>query len=121
MAACIAAGGHFEIWQQAGERSHQAGPSLLASYAAAQGSMTAGEVGWLLLQVRGKGLFIALVIKPQGGVTAWEVCLALKDRGLLAKPTHGDIIRLAPPLCITEQQVMDASAIIQDALLSFDK
>lgn len=73
------------------------------------------------MQVRGKGLFVALVIRPQDGVTAWEVCLALKDRGLLAKPTHGDIIRLAPPLSISEEHVLEASSIIRDALLSFDK
>ena len=72
-------------------------------------------------QVRGKGLFIALIIKPENGITAWEVCLALKERGLLAKPTHGDIIRLAPPLTITEEQIMESSAIIKDALLSFDQ
>ena len=64
---------------------------------------------------------MALVIKPEGGITAWEVCLALKDRGLLAKPTHGDIIRLAPPLTMTEEQALESSRIIRDALLSFDK
>lgn len=73
------------------------------------------------VQVRGKGLFVALVIKPEGGVTAWEVCLALKDRGLLAKPTHGDIIRLAPPLNITEEQIFESSSIIRETLLSFDE
>ena len=47
--------------------------------------------------VRGKGLLNAVVIKEQGGVTAGDVCMRLRDNGLLAKPTHGDIIRFAPP------------------------
>ncbi|MGV3641946.1 MAG: ornithine--oxo-acid transaminase [Adhaeribacter sp.] len=56
--------------------------------------------------VRGKGLLNALVISPaKDGRTAWDVCLALMDKGLLAKPTHGDIIRFAPPLVITEAQL----------------
>ena len=54
--------------------------------------------------VRGKGLFCAMVIKPKNGKNAWDVCISLKDNGLLAKPTHGDIIRFAPPLIITESQ-----------------
>ena len=62
-----------------------------------------------------------MVIKPEGGVTAWDVCLALKQRGLLAKPTHGDIIRLAPPLTITEEQILESSKIISEAMLSFDQ
>lgn len=52
---------------------------------------------------------------------AWDVCIRMKEMGLLAKPTHGDIIRLAPPLTITEEQVMAAAAIIRDAIVSFDK
>ena len=72
------------------------------------------------MQVRGKGLLNAIVIRPQGGVTAWDVCMRLKERGLIAKPTHGDIIRLAPPLVITEEQVLDCSKIIRDTILSFD-
>ena len=55
--------------------------------------------------VRGKGLFCAMVIKPYKGKDAWDVCIALKDAGLLAKPTHGDIIRFAPPLVINEEQL----------------
>lgn len=70
--------------------------------------------------MRGKGLLNAIVIEPQGGVTAWEVCVRLRERGLLAKPTHGDIIRLAPPLVITEAQILECSKIIKDTLLSFD-
>jgi ornithine--oxo-acid transaminase len=58
--------------------------------------------------VRGKGLLNAMVIRPQQNKTAWEFCLALKDEGLLAKPTHGDIIRFAPPLVITEEELYQA-------------
>lgn len=69
--------------------------------------------------VRGKGLFNAVVIEEKDGVSAWEVCLKMKELGLLAKPTHGDIIRFAPPLCITEEQLMDCARIIREAILSF--
>ncbi len=69
--------------------------------------------------VRGKGLLNAIVIKPKGGKEAWDVCLKLRDNGLLAKPTHGDIIRFAPPLVITEEQLMECIAIIKKTILSF--
>jgi ornithine--oxo-acid transaminase len=70
--------------------------------------------------VRGKGLLNALVIQPtQDGRTAWDVCLALKDHGLLAKPTHGDIIRFAPPLVITEAQVNTCCDLIEKAMAAF--
>jgi ornithine--oxo-acid transaminase len=62
--------------------------------------------------VRGKGLLNAVVIKPKNGKEAWDVCLALKDNGLLAKPTHQHIIRFAPPLVITEKQLREAIDII---------
>lgn len=62
--------------------------------------------------VRGKGLLNAVVIKPKNGKEAWDVCLALKDNGLLAKPTHQHIIRFAPPLVITEKQLREAIEII---------
>ncbi|MGE5355860.1 MAG: ornithine--oxo-acid transaminase [Deltaproteobacteria bacterium] len=55
--------------------------------------------------VRGKGLLNAIVIKPVNDIDAWKVCLKLRDNGLLAKPTHGDIIRFAPPLVINEDQI----------------
>lgn len=71
-------------------------------------------------QVRGKGLLNAVVIKEEGGVRAWDVCMRMKDMGLLAKPTHGDVIRLAPPLTITEPQLMAAAEIVKEAILSFD-
>lgn len=70
--------------------------------------------------VRGKGLLNAVVIKPTNdGRTAWDVCLALKDAGLLAKPTHGDIIRFAPPLIISDQELDACLDIIETVLLNF--
>lgn len=59
--------------------------------------------------------------EPQlfAGIDAWAVCMRLRDNGLLAKPTHGDIIRLAPPLVITEAQVREAAAIIKSTIMSF--
>ncbi len=69
--------------------------------------------------VRGKGLLNAIVIKPKGDKEAWDVCLKLRDNGLLAKPTHGDIIRFAPPLIITEEQLMECVGIIRKTILSF--
>ncbi len=73
----------------------------------------------MITLVRGKGLLNAIVIKPKNGKEAWDVCLSLRDNGLLAKPTHGDIIRFAPPLVITEQQLMECIAIIKKTILSF--
>ncbi|MFZ5940445.1 MAG: ornithine--oxo-acid transaminase [Bacteroidota bacterium] len=70
--------------------------------------------------VRGKGLLNAVVIKPHNGKTAWDVCLALKDNGLLAKPTHEHIIRFAPPLVITEEQLMECAAIIEKTIKQFE-
>ena len=66
--------------------------------------------------VRGKGLLNAVVIKPIDGKTAWDVCLKMRDNGLLAKPTHDHIIRFAPPLVINETQVREAVAIIAKSL-----
>ena len=73
----------------------------------------------MITTVRGKGLLNAIVIKPTDGKVAWDVCLALKDNGLLAKPTHDDIIRFAPPLIITEEQLMECVEIIKKTILSF--
>ncbi|MGE5348509.1 MAG: ornithine--oxo-acid transaminase [Actinomycetota bacterium] len=70
--------------------------------------------------VRGKGLLNAIVIKPKNGKEAWDVCLAMKELGVLAKPTHGHIIRFAPPLIITEEQLRDAISLIKKAILQFD-
>jgi ornithine--oxo-acid transaminase len=69
--------------------------------------------------VRGKGLLNAIVISPKDGRTAWDVCLKMAGNGLLAKPTHDHIIRFAPPLVITEEQVIEAVGIIRDSILSF--
>lgn len=74
----------------------------------------------LIAKVRGKGLLNAVVINDtETSTTAWQLCLTLKDMGLLAKPTHGNKIRFAPPLVITEAQMEDACAIIERAVLQF--
>jgi len=67
-------------------------------------------------KVRGRGLLNAIVIKHTNADAAWELCLALKENGLLAKPTHGDKIRFAPPLVITKEQVMECVHIIAKSL-----
>ena len=66
-----------------------------------------------IVEVRGRGLLNAIVTKPIGKKTAWDICLKMRDNGLLAKPTHDDIIRFAPPLCITEAEIKKAVAIIK--------
>jgi ornithine--oxo-acid transaminase len=66
--------------------------------------------------VRGKGLLNAVVIKHANPEAAWDLCLTLKENGLLAKPTHGDKIRFAPPLCITREQVLECVEIIHTSL-----
>ena len=70
--------------------------------------------------VRGKGLLNAIIIRPHNGKTAWDVCLKMKENGVLAKPTHEHIIRFAPPLVITEEQMMDAIDRIKKSILSFE-
>lgn len=74
----------------------------------------------LITKVRGKGLLNAILINdtPESS-TAWNLCLQLKENGLLAKPTHGNIIRLAPPLVITEEQLLDCVKIIEKTILEF--
>ncbi len=67
-------------------------------------------------KVRGKGLLNAMVIKPKEGKKAWDVCLALKENGLIAKPTHDHIIRFAPPLVITQKQINECIEIIVKSL-----
>lgn len=70
--------------------------------------------------VRGRGLLNAIVIKPAAdGRTAWDVCVELKENGLLAKPTHGDIIRFAPPLVMTEEQLHECCDIIERVIMNF--
>jgi len=68
----------------------------------------------MLKLVRGKGLLNAIVVEPKNGYEAWEVCLKLKDKGILCKPTHRHIIRLAPPLVITEEQLRECVGIISN-------
>jgi ornithine--oxo-acid transaminase len=63
----------------------------------------------------------AVIIKPTNGKEAWDVCLKMRDLGLLAKPTHKHIIRFAPPLVITEDELKEAVGIIKEAILSFEK
>ncbi len=67
----------------------------------------------LIDKIRGKGLLNAVLIKPTNGIEAWDVCLRLKENGLLAKPTHDHIIRFAPPLVITKDELMECIEIIK--------
>lgn len=76
----------------------------------------------LVKLVRGKGLLNAIVINDsEESDTAWNICLELKENGLLAKPTHGNIIRFAPPLVMTEEQLRDCISIIKDTIMEFEK
>ncbi len=75
----------------------------------------------MIQSVRGKGLLNAVVIKPMNGKEAWDVCLKMAENGLLAKPTHGDIIRFAPPLVISEEELIEAVEIIRKSILSFSE
>jgi ornithine--oxo-acid transaminase len=72
--------------------------------------------------VRGKGLLNAILINDtEDSSTAWDICLALRDNGLLAKPTHGNIIRFAPPLVMNKEQLMECVDIITKTLKKFEK
>lgn len=73
----------------------------------------------MILEIRGKGLLNAIVVKNKPGKTAWDLCLGFKENGLLAKPTHGDKIRFAPPLVMNEEQLMDSVSIIKKTILNF--
>lgn len=76
----------------------------------------------LVVKVRGKGLLNAIIINDSPeSETAWNLCVQLKENGLLAKPTHGNIIRLAPPLVITEEQMAECVAIIEKTIMEFKK
>ena len=80
------------------------------------------ETSTIVLKVRGKGLLNAIVINDtETSDTAWNICLQLKDNGLLAKPTHGNIIRFAPPLVMTEDQLYECVEIITKTLKAFEK
>ena len=98
------------------ERAEKLGESMRSSLKQIQNP--------LLLEVRGKGLLNAIVIdetKSTKGRSAWDLCLLLKDKGLLAKPTHQNIIRLAPPLVISEEEMERGIKIITEALDDLDK
>ena len=80
-----------------------------------------GKIGSDMIEtIRGKGLLNAIVIKPKHGKTAWDVCVAMKENGLLAKPTHDHIIRFAPPLVITREELSEAVGIIQKTMAEFN-
>ena len=70
--------------------------------------------------VRGRGLLNAIIIKPKDGVEAWDVCVKLKEKGLLCKPTHQHIIRLAPPLVITKEELKEAIEIMKSVFEELD-
>lgn len=73
----------------------------------------------MVKKVRGKGLLNAVVTEPHDGKVAWDICLALKENGLIAKPTHDYIIRFTPPLIITRDQMMEAIGIIRETFAQF--
>ena len=70
--------------------------------------------------VRGKGLLNAIIIRPKNGKEAWDVCVRMAENGLLAKPTHQHIIRFAPPIVISEEELMQAIGIIRESILAFE-
>jgi ornithine--oxo-acid transaminase len=92
----------------------------MASNAELMGTLLRKELNALrspyISAVRGKGLLNAIEIRHSNKEAAWDICLALKENGLLAKPTHGDKIRFAPPLIITKQQVLESVDIIRKSL-----
>jgi ornithine--oxo-acid transaminase len=76
----------------------------------------------LITSVRGKGLLNAILINDtEDSTTAWDICMKLRDNGLLAKPTHGNIVRFAPPLVMTEDQLIECISIIRKTILEFKK
>ena len=81
-------------------------------------SALAGLQSPFVTVIRGKGLLNAIIIKHPNPDAAWELCLALQENGLLAKPTHGDKIRFAPPLLITKEQILECAGIIGSSLQS---
>lgn len=100
----------------------------LAENAQKLGELFRDEVGKLvekyniLKLVRGKGLLNAVVINDsEDSTTAWDMCVKLKDNGMLAKPTHGNIIRFAPPLVMTKEQLLDCVSIIDKTVAEFEK
>jgi len=80
------------------------------------------ETSNIVKLVRGRGLLNAIVINDsEESETAWNICLRFRDNGLLAKPTHGNIIRFAPPLVMTEEQLLDCISIITTTLKEFER
>ncbi len=100
------------VEEKLAERAERLGELLRKELRAIQSDM--------LTLVRGKGLLNAIVIKPKGDKTAMDVCLKMAENGLLAKPTHGDKIRFAPPLVISEEQLMECVEIIRKSIESFE-
>jgi ornithine--oxo-acid transaminase len=96
----------------------------LAERAEKMGQLLREELGKIksdmIELVRGKGLLNAIIIKPKNGKEAWDVCVKMKENGLLAKPTHQHIIRFAPPLVISEGQIREAAEIIKKSILAFE-
>ena len=94
----------------------------MAENAEAMGALMRAELNKLdnpmISQIRGKGLLNAIEIRDEDPEAAWKICLRMKDYGLLAKPTHGDKIRFAPPLLINEAQVREAVSIIGAAIVA---
>jgi len=84
-------------------------------------SLFAEDNKWIK-KVRGKGLLNAILINDtEDSTTAWDICIKLRDNGLLAKPTHGNIIRFAPPLVMNENELLDCISIIKKTILDFKK
>jgi ornithine--oxo-acid transaminase len=92
----------------------------LADNAQAMGEIFRAEItkiqSNMIELVRGKGLLNAVIIKPTNGKEAWDVCIAMRDNGMLAKPTHGHIIRFAPPLVINKEQILESVQIFEKSL-----
>ena len=74
----------------------------------------------IIKEIRGKGLLNAIEIKKTSSISAWEICILLKNKGLLAKPTHGNIIRFAPPLIINRKEILECTSIIADVFKSIE-
>ena len=108
------------LWPVYTKKSDESDKPIVAENAQKMGELFRSEVTKInspfIELVRGKGLLNAIVIKPHNGKSAWDVCLKMRDNGLLAKPTHDHIIRFAPPLVINEAQVREAVAIIKESI-----
>jgi len=105
--ACAVAMASLEVIreEQLAERAYEMGEFFRAELR---------KIGHPMIKIiRGKGLLNAIVVEPRDGIEAWDVCLMLKEKGLLCKPTHRHIIRLAPPLVITREQLLECVNIIK--------